>query len=420
MTVKKSEEELRPRIGDRVKVKLIGRTEADLAVFLAHEAKPIELNLFSGENLHALDIVIASMIKGELCEASIPPEHAVGDPFNEECERVPRDQQLLYTIELLDWESEFLSRKNDGGVMRKVLAKGVGYETPTLNSMVTINLTGHFQTRDPANRISLTKFDQRAGLRFRLGEGSEVAVVRGLEFAIYKMKPNETNRVYVLPGYVLHLDYGLQQFNDRLRAAGCTVQPPGDYERLIYEVQLVSFEPQKQVWEMTAEERFAVCERERARGGEFFKQNNLQLSLKCYSQILQAIGPPNSLELTDEQRSLRAELLTSAYNNIALCYLKLRMPREALKYADWTLAIDANNLKAIYRKGLANYDRNEFKQAIEHFNRCLALDPTNRAARNQIALAQQQIERYENKEKQIFSRLFDVLAKDREVQTVDL
>lgn len=407
-------------MGDRVKVKLIGKTEADLRVFLAHDERPIEFGLFTGENLRALDIVLTSMLKGELCEASIAPGYLTGDLFN--ADQVPRGQQLLYTVELIDWENEFLSKRNDGGVMRQVLQKGTGYETPTVNSMVTINLVGYFQA---ANSAGLTKFDERTGLRFRLGEGSELAVVRGLEFAIYKMKPNESNRVYVLRKYSLHLDYGLDQLNERLRAvngdrAAAAIELPVDYERLVYEVQLVAFEPARQVWQMTVEERFGLCERERVRGAEFFRQpNKLQLSLKCYSEILQAIGPPNSLEMTDEQRLLRRELLTSAYNNIALCYLKLRMPKEALKYVERTLTIDANNLKAIYRKGLANFDRNDFVQAIELFNRCLELEPNNRAARNQIVLAQQQIERYENKEKQIFSRLFDALAKDKDVQTMD-
>ena len=349
------------------------------------------------------------MSKGELCEASISPHYATDDPFNEERERIPRDQQLLYTIELLDWENEFLSRRADGGVIRSVLRKGDGYETPTVNSTVIVHLTGHFQTRDQTSGdVRLTQFDCRSGVRFRLGEGSELAVVRGLEFALYKMKPNETNRVYVQKRYALHLDFGLEQLNGQLRAAGCTVELPDHFERLVYEVQLVSFEPCQQIWQMTLDERFQLCEQERARGAEFFLQGKLGLSLKCYSEILQAIGPPDgNLQLPEERRPARNELLTSAYNNIALCYLKLRMPKEALKYADWTLAIDGDNLKAIYRKGLANYDRNDFQPAIEHFNRCLALDPNNRAARNQIALAQQQIERYESKEKKIFSRLFD-------------
>lgn len=417
MTVKKTEEEQKPRLGDRVKVKLTGQTDGQ--VFLPENV--LEFNLFTGENLRALDIVITSMLKNEICEASISPHYVTDDLFNEHRDRIPRDRQLLYTVELIDWDNEFLSRRNDGGVMRRVLAKGAGYETPAVNSMVTVNLTGHFQTRDPATGdLCLTKFDQRNGVCFRLSEGTETAVVRGLEFAIYKMKPNELNRVYVQRRYALHLDFGLEQLNGQLRAVGALAQVPEQFERLIYEVQLISFQLRKQIWQMEMDERFQLCDQERARGAEFFRQGKLSLSLKCYSEILQAIGPPDgNLQVPEHRQPARKELLITAYNNMALCYLKLRMPKEALKYVDWTLAIDADNLKAIYRKGLANYDRNDFQQAIEHFNRCLELDPNNRAARNQIALAQQQIERYQNKEKQIFSRLFDALAKDEQVQSME-
>lgn len=281
--------------------------------------------------------------------------------------------------------------------------------------MVTINLIGYYQTRDQNNCIILNKFDERTNFKFKLSEGSEVGLVRGAEFAIYKMKINEKNRVYVLKKYSTHFDYDLNQLNAKLN---CKL--PDNYEKLIYEIELKSFEIKKQIWQLSIKERFKLCETEKRRGAEFFKQNKLHLSLKCYSEILQAIGPPKSqLDLTQEEEKSKTEFMINSYNNMTLCFLKLKMPKEALKYADWALVIDANNLKALYRKGLANYDRNDFKQAIELFNRCIELDPNNKAARNQINLCQQQIEKYANKEKQIFSKLFEALANDKEVQSMD-
>lgn len=61
------------------------------------------------------------MIQKELCEAIISSDYVVDDLFNEDQLKIPRNQQLIYTIELLDWENEYLSRKNDGGVLRTYL-----------------------------------------------------------------------------------------------------------------------------------------------------------------------------------------------------------------------------------------------------------------------------------------------------------
>lgn len=402
---------MRPKIGDRVKVKLIAKTANDEKVFLNCD-QPIEYNLFTGENIRGLDLVISTMIRSELCEASIAPEYVVEDLFNED--QIPKGERLLYTVELLDWENEYLTRKNDGGVIRKLLKKGIGYEVPAINSMVTVNLVGYYQTSD--ERIH--KFDERQNLKFRLSEGCESGVVRGLEYALYKMKVMEKNRVYILRKYSFGQDCKLEHLAEHLTSAD--LGQLSDHRRLVYEVELVSFETRKLICAMSIGERFDLCETEKIRGADYFKQDKFHLSLKCYSDILKAIGPPDTLpDLSDKQKSMKTEFVTASYNNMSLCYLKLKMPKEALKYADWCLQLDPTNLKALYRKGLANYDRNDFKQSIELFNRCLELDPDNKAAKNQINLAERQIKKYENKEKQVFSNLFQVLANDREIQAME-
>lgn len=349
------------------------------------------------------------MIKREVCEAIVPAEYVDEDEFNEFKSETPRNQDLKYLVELLDWDNEFLTKKNDGGVIRKMLKKGIGYETPVHNSNVRVHLVGYYQV---ASKDKLIKFDERKNLRFRLSEGADVAVVKGLELVCHKMKVNEKNRVYILNEYGFnHGDCKLDRFKS---LNGFDSKLP-DHYRLVYEIELVSFEIKKQIHELSLKERFELSNAEKERATEFFKQSKFNLALKCYSDILKAIGPPEtnlSMELKDDDKAKRNELLVTNYNNMALCYLKLGMPKEAYKYVEWALEIEPNNIKAIYRKGLSFYDRNEFNQAIEQFNRCLELDPNNKPAKNQIQLAQKQLQKYANKEKQIFSNLFQVLAKD--------
>lgn len=74
------------------------------------------------------------------------------------------------------------------------------------------------------------------------------------------------------------------------------------------------------------------------------------------------------------------------------------------------LTLDKDNVKALYRRGQSILEMGEIDNALVDFQRVLELEPTNKAALNQVTLCKKKISDYNNKQKQVYSKMFDRFA----------
>ncbi|KAK4538111.1 hypothetical protein CDCA_CDCA16G4136 [Cyanidium caldarium] len=119
----------RPESGDEVSVHYVGRLQADGTQFDSSRDRdePFEFKLDSGSVIKGWDVAVRSMAKGELAEFTIAPAYAYGEagaPPN-----IPPDATLVFEIELLSWKS-VRDLFQDGGVIRKTIDEGSGWEHP--------------------------------------------------------------------------------------------------------------------------------------------------------------------------------------------------------------------------------------------------------------------------------------------------
>ncbi|KTG34774.1 hypothetical protein cypCar_00007056 [Cyprinus carpio] len=70
----------------------------------------------------------------------------------------------------------------------------------------------------------------------------------------------------------------------------------------------------------------------------------------------------------------------TTYTNRALCYLSLKMFKEAISDCDEALRLDSANVKAFYRRGQANKELKNKKSCIEDLNSVLKIEPNNTVA----------------------------------------
>jgi FK506-binding protein 4/5 len=79
---------------------------------------------------------VATMLKGELSLFTIKPEYAYGKAGSPPS--IPENATLQFEVELISWTDEKdLSTKKDGGMMKKTLKEGEGWETPREESKVS-------------------------------------------------------------------------------------------------------------------------------------------------------------------------------------------------------------------------------------------------------------------------------------------
>ncbi|XP_073708319.1 mitochondrial import receptor subunit TOM34-like [Garra rufa] len=78
----------------------------------------------------------------------------------------------------------------------------------------------------------------------------------------------------------------------------------------------------------------------------------------------------------------------TTYTNRALCYLSLKMYKEAINDCDTALRMDSANIKAFYRRAQANKELKNKKMCIEDLNSVLKIEPGNMAAQKLLQEAQ--------------------------------
>jgi len=102
-----------------------------------------------------------------------------------------------------------------------------------------------------------------------------------------------------------------------------------------------------------------------------------------------------------------AELKVAANSNIALCYLKLHQPEKAIQFATEVLKVDANNLKTLFRRGLAYLDLGDTDNASKDLEAALKLAPSDPAIRQAQSALKEKIRQLEAKQREQFKGMFD-------------
>lgn len=350
---------------------------------------PFEFNLGKGQVIKAWDIGVATMKKGEVAMFTCKSEYAYGKTGS--APTIPPDTTLVFEVEMLDWQTEDLTSKKDGGILRHVIKAGEGHSTPNDGSAVDIHLVCEYNGKVVEDR----------DVSFSLGEGSEFGIPLGIERALEKFKLRENSKLELKPAY----GWGKEGKPD------LGIPPNAD---LVYTITLNNFERLKDSWALDSDGKLEQGKFFKEKGTNYFKAEKFQLALKMYKKMIDYLEYDSGFE--EEGEKERKSLLTVAHLNAALCHLKLQEHFEAREQCDKALELDPKSDKGLFRRGQAYLGLGEPEKAQGDFQAVLKIDPNNKAASNHIVICGQKLKEQKIREKKIYANMFDKFAaRDREV-----
>lgn len=374
-----------PMTGDKVFVHYVG-TLLDGTHFDSSRdrGEKFSFELGKGQVIKAWDIGVATMKVGELCQLICKPEYSYGSAGSPP--KIPPNATLIFEVELFDFRGEDLTDDEDGGIIRRIITKGQGYSKPNEGASVEVTVEGTCDGR---------VFDERE-LKFEVGDGESLGLPAGVEKAIMAMEQGEEAL------FIIKAKYGFGN------AGNAKYNIPGG-ATLQYKIKLTAFEKAKESWEMNTVEKLEQSGIVKEKGTLYFKEGKYKQASVQYKRIVSWLEHESGLSPEDETKAKALQL--AAHLNLAMCFLKLQEPNQALENCDKALELDGSNEKALFRRGEALFGMKEFDRARDDFQRVLQLYPANKAAKSQLVLCQKRIKEQHEKDKRIYANMFQKFAE---------
>lgn len=176
-----------------------------------------------------------------------------------------------------------------------------------------------------------------------------------------------------------------------------------------FQITLIKCERNKPIWEFNAEEKYKIALRYKERGIELFKDSRITDAFYKFSRackILITLEPIPDLELDKQLESNINNLRFMLYNNMAMCHLSRKNYKHTITLCTKVLDKDKNNVKALYRRGVAYGNMNNNEKAVADMKEVLTLEPNNNAAIEQFNIyntkLQESIQRNNDMVKKMF------------------
>ncbi|XP_019745914.1 peptidyl-prolyl cis-trans isomerase FKBP4, partial [Hippocampus comes] len=374
-----------PMIGDKVFVHYVG-TLLDGSTFDSSRDRGEKFSFELGKDqvIKAWDIGVATMKEGELCQLICKPEYAYGSAGSPP--KIPPDSKLIFEVELFEFRGEDLTEDEDGGIIRRIITKGQPYAKPNEGSSVEVTVEGSCEGR---------VFDERE-LKFVIGEGECLGLPAGAEKAIMAMEKGEEALFHIKPKY----GFG-SEGNAKYDIPGGAL--------LQYKIKLTALEKAKESWEMNSSEKLEQSVVVKEKGTQYFKKGMFKQASMQYKRIVSWLE--NESGLSEEEEEKAKALRLAAHLNLAMCYLKLKEPNQALEHCNKALELDESSEKALFRRGEALFGMKEFDKARDDFQRVVQLYPANKAAKSQVVLCQKHMKEQHEKDKRTYANMFQKFAE---------
>lgn len=378
-----------PTTGAEVKVHYVGTLQDGTKFDSSRDrGDPFQFKIGMGQVIKGWDQGVATMLKGETAKFTINGDKAYGARGSPP--KIPPNATLVFEVELISWQSEQdISEKKDGSLLKDVLKAGEGYKSPAELSSVDI----HFTLALEDGTVVKTSGDASAPQTFVIDDGS---LLPGVEAALLKMKKGEHAKVTIAAA----LAFG---------AAGDAALGVGPNAAIIADITLVGFVSEKDTWDMSVDEKTAASDRLRELGNALFKTGDYARAKRRYAKAL-AVAESGDSSAADEAKAVFKGKKLLAQLNVGACQLKLGSFKEASDTCTKVLALDAANVKGLFRRGTALLELGDWDAAKKDLKRALELEPANAAAAAALQEANRRVAKQEQSDRKRYKGMFERMA----------
>nr|CAD7197058.1 unnamed protein product [Timema douglasi] len=280
----------------------------------------------------------------------------------------------------------------DGSVKKKILRAGEGPQVPE-GASVTVHYNAYLEFNEEPYDSTYMRGKPET---FRL---NAYQLIQGLEIGIATMKKKEKSQFLISP----ELAY---------KELGVPPRIPGNSELLI-EVELISFLDDQAANLMDSESAksqtfkdfYKAAQGNITGGNDAFTNNNIRLAIKKYNTALNILE--NRCQLSnDEEESKQRKLVVKVCVNLAVCYNKLGLSKQACVKCRNALYHDGKNAKALFNFGRALLMLGDYDEAHRRLTAALKLAPNDTSISEELILLKEKKNKFQVSEKQMMQRMF--------------
>ncbi|XP_015185328.1 PREDICTED: inactive peptidyl-prolyl cis-trans isomerase FKBP6 [Polistes dominula] len=284
----------------------------------------------------------------------------------------------------------------DGKIMKLIKRKGVG-ATVSYNSQVTIKYISYFEYSDEPFDST---FAQGKPKTLRLDHGY---LIPGLELAITTMEKHEISI------FIIHPDLAYGQL-------GCPprILPNTEVMFIVHLVDFLNIGSADTYINLNVDEKKLLpniinCVNDLLNSAKYhFNKMAYKTSIRQYEKAIRLL---ENAELKDDNEEKEVKMILSrAYNNLAICFNKIDMPRRACMACT---KVPTPTVKTHFNHGKALIKIGEYTRGLKELEFAYKMEPKDKNIYRELCLANEKCNQYYQIEKQLWSNCLNIVGKEK-------
>lgn len=141
-------------------------------------------------------------------------------------------------------------------------------------------------------------------------------------------------------------------------------------------------------------------------GNYFYRNGDFVKATRKYKKFTRYYNKFNDITTSEEDKKTLDAVQLVNLTNLAATELKLQEYEDVIFSCNAAIKLDENNVKAFYRRGVANIELKNYEKALDDLKMALKLSPNNMTIVKEFERGKKYLLNYREKEKGHYAKLF--------------